>query len=44
MKTPRKPKARNIEAVNAWRRSGAGKHRDRKREQKEKGLPDDQEK
>jgi hypothetical protein len=43
MKTRRKKvKTRNWIAVNAWRRSGAGCHRDRKRDRKQKGYQDEQ--
>lgn len=44
MKTRRKkkvPKTRNLIAINAWRRSGAGRHRDRKRESKNNGAHDE---
>jgi hypothetical protein len=44
MKTPRKRrkgKVRNRLAMNAWARSGAGVHRDRKREAKIKPVKED---
>jgi hypothetical protein len=42
-KPKKKSSIRNLIAVHAWKRSGAGKHRDRKRERKLSGFPDERE-